>query len=242
MSKKQYAGSNTPLQCGSVVVVVVVSVMVVTVVVVVVETEVVVTVVVVVPVVVVPVVVVPVVVVRVVVVVVVVVVDAVVVVVVDVVSMQVPQVTGQSTAIALATIGLEHWSAWPMQAAGSGTPLQCGVVVVDVVVDVLVLVEVVHEPHKVGHFSWMSGPSSDRSHMPALKASHWSGSGVPKQFGVVTVVVVLVVRVLVVFVFVVTVVDVAVVVVVESTQESHMTGQSRRTTSSEISFSHWSTL
>lgn len=224
------------------VVVVVVPVIVVTVVVVVDVPVVVVPVVVVAVVVVVVVVVVPVTVVAVVVVVVVVVSVSVVVVVVDVVSMHVPQVTGQSMAMAAATIGLAHCISWLRQGSGSGRPLQCGVVVVDVVFVVRVVVEVVHEPHKSGHLSLMSGPSSDKSHIPALKAAHCNGSGVPKQFGVVVLVVVLVVRVLVVFVFVVLVVDVAVVVVVESMQELQRTGQSRETMSSEMSFLHWFTL
>ena len=119
-SKKQYGGSSTPLQCGGVVVVEVLTEVVVPVVDVVVDTVVVVVVVVDVAVLVVVVVSVPVVVLLVVVVPVVVVSDTVVEVVVDVVSMHVPHVTGQSRAIAAFTIGFLHWSAWPRQAKSSG--------------------------------------------------------------------------------------------------------------------------
>jgi len=103
---------------------------------------------------------------------VVVVVSVPVVVVVEVVSMQVLHVTGQSAAMATATIGLAHWSAWSRQGSGSGLPLQCAVVVVAVVAEVVVVVEVVQEPQRSGHLSSMIGPSSERSHMPELNAAH----------------------------------------------------------------------
>jgi len=167
---------------------------------------------------------------------------AVVFVVVDVESMQVPQVTGQSAAMATATIGFAHWSACSKHGSGSGSPLQCGVVVVAVTLVAVVVVEVVQEPQRSGHLSSMIGPSSDRLHMPALNAPHWIGSGVPKQFGVVSVVEVMDVLVVTVAVVWVLVVAVTVVVVVESMHESQSTGQSRETMSDEKWFWHMLTL
>ena len=242
MSKKQCCGSSTPLQCGRVAVVEVVPVMVVTVAVVVVDAVVVVVIVVVVVVAVVVVVSELVVNVKVSVAVVVIVSVAVVMVAVDVVPMQVPQVTGQSAAMVAATTGFAHWGARAKQGSGSGSPLQCGMVVVSIVLVAVVVVEVVQEPQRSGHRSWMIGPSSNRSHMPALNASHWIGSGVPKQFGVVWVVEVRDVFVVTVAVVRVLVVSVVVVVVVESTHESQSTGQPRETMSAEKWFVHMVTV